>query len=92
MKRFAAMAFVAVLSLIYTQFGCAESSKELEPIKKEIKELKEKQESIIKEIQGIKKFLRIPEEFKETILNIGNDYFKGDKNAKVTLVEFSDYQ
>ena len=31
-------------------------------------------------------------EFKETVVNVDGDPFKGSKDAKVALIEFSDYQ
>jgi protein-disulfide isomerase len=48
-----------------------------------------------KDIQDIKNSLRAkqaPPEFKEAVIELGDNPFKGDKNAKVTIVEFSDYQ
>jgi len=73
----------------------AQSAGEINTLKKEIEALKEGQKSMQKDIQDIKNLLRAkqaPPEFKEAVIELGDNPFKGDKNAKVTLVEFSDFQ
>lgn len=92
MKRAVFLFLIVLLSISYTQVGCAQQGDEIESIKKEIKELKEGQEKIIKDIHSIKRFIRMPEEFKEAVVNIADRPFKGDINARVTLIEFTDYQ
>ncbi len=92
MRKSVFLFLIVLLNIVYSLSGCKQQSKEFESITKEIKELKEGQERIIKDIRSIKKFLRIPEEFKEAIVDIADEPFKGNMNAKVTLVEFSDYQ
>jgi len=98
MKKFLVIVSISVFMLINTQIGHTQTSKELEPIAKDIKSLKEGQKTLQKDVEEIKKLLqglsRPPQqaEFKEAVLNIGDDPFKGDKNAKLTLVEFTDYQ
>lgn len=76
----------------YVLSGCNQQGKDIDSIRKELKELKEGQERIAKDVHSIKRFLRIPEEFKEAIVNIADEPFKGNNDAKVTLIEFSDYQ
>ncbi len=63
-------------------------------VKEEIKALKEGQKAFQKELQEIKSTLiRKPApEFKEAIISIDNDPVKGEKDAKLALIEFSDYQ
>ncbi len=63
---------------------------------KEIEALKEGQKAIQKELQEIKSLLgtrpapvAAPPEF---VLDIEGNPFKGDGNAKLTLIEFTDYQ
>jgi DNA helicase IV len=91
-------AFIAIVAVVlfYTQTGCTQSSEELKPVIEEIKSLKEGQEVIKRELQEIKKFFQVRSqrtvEFKEAVINIGDDPFRGDKSAKVTLVDFTDYQ
>ena len=98
MKKIFILVSISAFMLLYTQVGYTQTSKELEPIAKDIKSLEEGQKAIQKDVEEIKKILqglsRPPQEteFKEAVLNIGDDPFKGDENAKLTLVEFSDYQ
>jgi mRNA-degrading endonuclease YafQ of YafQ-DinJ toxin-antitoxin module len=73
------------------------SSDELKNLKKDIDALKEGQTAIQKDLQEIKNLLRAkqtpqPPEFKETTISIQGDQFKGNKEAKVVLIEFMDYQ
>lgn len=95
MKRLTALAVLVVFVLLCTQIVFAQTSEELKAIKEEIKSLKEGQTAIQKDLQEIKKLLQAkqaPAEFKEAIINIQGAPFKGDKNAKLVLIEFSDYQ
>jgi len=73
------------------------SDDELNSLKKDIETLKEGQTAIQKDLQEIKNLLRAkqtpqPPEFKETTISIQGDQFKGNKEAKVVLIEFMDYQ
>ena len=59
--------------------------------------LKEGQAAIQKELQEIKTLLRArpaaaPADPQNVVLSVEGAPFKGDKRAKVTLVDFSDYQ
>jgi peptidoglycan hydrolase CwlO-like protein len=95
MKRYAVLAVLLMLFLICGQPLFAQSADDINALKKEIEALKEGQKAMQKDIQEIKNQLRArqaPPEFKEAIIDLGNNSFKGDKNAKVTLIEFSDYQ
>jgi peptidoglycan hydrolase CwlO-like protein len=97
MKRFAVLAVLIMLFFIcvHVQPVFAQSNDEINALKKEINVLKENQKAIQKDIQEIKGQLRArqaPPEFKEAVIELGNNPFKGDKSAKVTLIEFSDYQ
>jgi protein-disulfide isomerase len=101
MKRLAVLVVIFVITLFCTQPGFSQSSEELKALKDEIKALKEGQTSIQKDLQEIKTLLRTKQaqpqaqpqpEFKETVVSIDNDPFKGDKNARLVLIEFSDYQ
>jgi len=73
----------------------SQKSKELESIKADIKALKEGQQSIRKEIQEIKNQLKpkpAQPEFKEAVLNVDGDPFKGSADAKLALIEISEFQ
>jgi transcription elongation GreA/GreB family factor len=66
-------------------------------VRKEIEALREGQAAIQKELQEIKNLLRArsaaaPAEPQNVVLNVEGAPFKGEKRAKVTLVDFSDYQ
>ncbi|MCX5886887.1 MAG: hypothetical protein NT096_13415 [Proteobacteria bacterium] len=70
---------------------------ELNSLKKDIETLKAGQTAIQKDLQEIKSILQgrqapPPPEFKEATLSIKDDQFKGNKEAKVVLIEFMDYQ
>jgi hypothetical protein len=77
------------------QAGFAQSSEELKALKEEIEALKQGQKSIQKDLLEIKTLLRgrraIPA-FKEALISIDSDPFKGEKDAKLALIEFSEYQ
>ncbi|MEE8348224.1 MAG: hypothetical protein V3R94_01540 [Acidobacteriota bacterium] len=78
------------------------SSDDVNQLRKEIETLKEGQKSIQKDLQEIKSLLRprqapapaptptvAPAQF---VLDVGENPFKGEPSAKLTLVEFTDYQ
>ena len=96
MKRCAILTTLIMLFCICIQPVFAKStSDDINALKKEIETLKEGQKAMQKDIQEIKNSLRAkqaPPEFKEAVIELGDNPFKGDKNAKVTLVEFSDFQ
>jgi len=95
MKKYVLPVVIAVLFFAFALPALAQSSDDINALKKEIEALKEGQKAIQKDIQEIKNSLRskqAPPEFKEAIIDLGDNPFKGDKNAKITLVEFSDYQ
>jgi len=97
MKKFIFITVLAVLGLTYSQSGYAQSSEELKAIKEDLKALKEGQANMQKELQEIKTLLKsrpaaAPGEPQNVVINIDKAPFKGNKNAKLTLIEFSDYQ
>jgi protein-disulfide isomerase len=86
-----------LLSLLHAQPGRTQSSEELKALRKDIEGLKQGQSAIQKELQEIKSLLQSraappPPEPQNVVLNLMGDPIKGEKNATVTLVEFSDYQ
>jgi protein-disulfide isomerase len=99
-KRITVFVFVVGIVFLFSQNVFSQTSEDLKPIKEEIESLKKGQAGIKKDLQEIKKLLerapsRAPQkqEFKEAVINnIDDDPFKGDKNAKITILEFSDYQ
>lgn len=70
---------------------------ELKRLQKQIDELKEAQTGLQKDLQEIKTFLRGPAPSaklppENLTVSLGNRPVKGDKDARLTLIEFSDYQ
>lgn len=103
MKKSLFLARSAILMLVFfhVQPGFAQTGDEIKALQDEIKTLREGQTGIQKDLQEIKKLLQAKPaqpaaqpkpEFKEAIINIEGAPFKGDKNAKLALMEFSDYQ
>ena len=95
MKKYVVPVVMVILFCVFSLPAFAQSADEVNALKKEIEALKEGQKSMQKDIQEIKNSLRAkqaPPEFKEAVIELGDNPFKGDKNAKVTLVEFSDFQ
>ncbi|MBI2986155.1 MAG: DsbA family protein [Deltaproteobacteria bacterium] len=92
MKRF----FVSLVGFSLLSLYSAQPD-ELKALRKELESLKQGQSEIQKELQEIKALLRgrvaaPPPEPQNVVLSVKDDPFKGEKNAKITLVEFSDYQ
>jgi Tfp pilus assembly protein PilN len=95
MKRRLIYTIVTMLFLFSAQICSAQTNVEIDGMKKDISALKEGQQAIQKELAEIKTILRqkpAQAEFKETVINVENDPSKGDKKAKLALIEFSDYQ
>ena len=97
MKKLSILIILIVLSLL---IGCSQNGAikdDFVSVKDDVEKLKEGQANIVKELEEVKKSLQArtppkPAEFKEKVINIGDDPFKGEKLAKVTIVEFTDYQ
>jgi len=90
-----AMALVAVGLIAGPVAGWAQSSDEdIKALRKEVQDLKTGQDAMQKDIAAIKDMLtpKKPAPFKGADLTIDGDPSMGNKDAKVTLIEFSDYQ
>lgn len=99
MKRLVALAVIVILTLFVTNRGFGQTSEELKSLREEIKALKEGQTAIQKDLQEIKNLLRTqraqpqaPPVFKESVLNIDAGHVKRDKEAKLVMIDFSEYQ
>ena len=94
MKRLAMWFVLIVCSFSVALFGCTQNG----AIQEDVEKLKEGQANIIKELEEVKTLLKAKapsargSEFKEALVDVGNDPFEGDKLAKVTLIEFYDFQ
>ena len=91
-------AFTVLLLSPLSALGQQAQSRELTELQKQIQELKEGQANIQKQLDEIKKLLlsaqaaNQPQPPREITIDISGNPFKGDPNAKLTLIEFSDYQ
>jgi hypothetical protein len=100
MKRQTVVAVLAAFLLVLFQIGpvLAQSGEDVETLKKEIETLKEGQKSIQKDLDELKKLLQAKQRpparpaFKEAVIDIDDAPAKGQKDAKLVLIEFSDYQ
>ena len=102
MRRYSGSLVVVLgFSLLFSvQPAFSQTAEEFKALQKEIDALKEGQAGLKKDIQDIKKLMdpkpaaaAAPAgEFKDAIFNIKGAPIKGDKNAKLVLMEFSDYQ
>lgn len=97
MKRAFVYSILVVLILFCSQLSFAQSSGELKALKDEVKTLKEGPTANQKDIQEIKS-LPIAEQakpepqFKEAVIRIKGAPLKGDDNAKIVILVFSDFR
>ncbi len=92
---------LSVMLFLGVQPAVAQTSQEYQDLKKEIESLKQGQAGLKQDLQEIKKLIqgikqptaaRPGDEFKEAIINIQGAPIRGDKKAKLVLIEFTDYQ
>ena len=84
-----------LLVLFAAPIALAQSGDELNALRKEVETLKERQLAVEKELQEIKALLRRAMSAREpenVVLSVKGHPSRGSRNAKLTLVEFSDYQ
>ena len=87
-----------VLALLLVSPGFAQESDE--DLRKEIEALKQGQKNIQRQLAEIKRLVqqgqkppqRQGPQVKDVVFNLGNNAVKGDSGAKLTLIEFTDYQ
>ena len=86
------------LMVISTVYGELASQEDLGALRREIEDLKEGQKAIREDLKAIKGLLsasqkaRNPVQEVERILKVSDDPTKGNRNATLTLIEFTDYQ
>jgi hypothetical protein len=87
---------VFLIIFLFIRPGLAQTSDELKNLRKEIEVLKESQRTIQKDLQEIKSVLRarglLEEDPQNLFIDLSGKPFKGDKNAKLILMEFSEYE
>jgi protein-disulfide isomerase len=94
MKTITLLISAIALALIAGQTGLAQRKTELKKLQEQVESLQKGQAEMQKELREIKSLLQAlqPSKPQEITLNVEGLPFKGDKNAKLTIVEFSDYQ
>ena len=101
MKLFRATLGVLLLVLIVFPATLAQESND--DIKAEIEALKKGQQGIQKQLQELKRLIQAQQKaaqprrkagpaVKDVVFNVANSVLKGDNSAKLTLLEFTDYQ
>ncbi len=86
------------MSLIVLLFACpsrAQQQSSTEDLRKEVQALSQAVKAMQKDLQDIKAMLSrmVPEAPPDSVvLDLGNHPVRGDRAAKLVLVEFSDYQ
>ena len=101
MKKYLGCLVLSMTLFLGVQPVFAQANLEYQLLKKEIESLKQGQAGLKQDLQEIKKLIQNIKqapagggggEFKEAMINIKGAPIKGDKNAKLVLIEFSDYQ
>jgi len=100
MKKHLGCLILSLLFFLGVQPVVAQTSPEYQDLKKEIESLKQGQAGLKQDLLEIKKLIQSLKqapaapggEFKEAIINIKGAPITGDKNAKLVLIEFTDYQ
>ena len=90
---------VAASTLLSVLPGSAQSTDELRALRKELEVIKEGQDKLQKDVQEIKTLLQggraaapAPPQPQNVVLTLDGNPAKGDKSARLVLVEFTDYQ
>jgi len=100
MKRFTGQVVTGALALALLAGSAGFAQSPDQELRDEIQALKKGQEQIQKDLQEIKKLVQAQQRpaapsgpnVKGKVFNIGTNPSKGEQTAKVTLVEFTDYQ
>jgi hypothetical protein len=100
MKRYLGCFVLGLTFFLNVQPVFAQTNMEHQILKKDMESLREGQAGLKKDIQELKKLIQGIKQapagpggdFKEAIIDIKGAPIKGDKNAKLVLLEFSDYQ
>lgn len=87
--------------MLQPRIGPAQTPEDLQQLRTDIEGVKKGQESIRKDLQEIKKLLQArptaqqrpqPKPFEPMDISIAGDPVKGHKDARLVLVEFSDFE
>jgi len=95
MKRWMSRLFAAlVVTGLVAAPPISARAQSTDELKKDIETLKEGMRAIQKDLQEIKALLQRPAAAppQNVVLDLGSSPFKGERTAKLTMIEFSDYQ
>jgi hypothetical protein len=99
MRWFLVGKWLLAFILLVSQAGLTQpTSDEFNKLLQEIESLKAGQKAMHNDLQEIKKLLpsrgtnRSPIRDIDTTINVSDAFFKGDKQATLTLLEFTDFQ
>jgi peptidoglycan hydrolase CwlO-like protein len=97
MKKITLLISAIALALLTGQSGVAQRKTDLKQLEKQVESLQKGQAEMQKELKEIKSLLQALQQSvaptrQEITLSVEGLPFKGDQNAKLTIVEFSDYQ
>jgi protein-disulfide isomerase len=102
MKKYQGWLVLCLTVIFAVQPVFAQTKKDFSALKKDVELLKQGQTDISKDLQEIKKLIQgmpktaaapvPPAPFKEAIIDIKGAPIKGDNNAKLIVVEFTDYE
>ena len=94
-RRSGLSAGLILFSVLFTQVAFAQEPT-TEDLKKELEAVKESLKAIQKDVQEIKALLQsrlpAPPPPQNVVLDLGKNPVKRERTARLTLVEFSDYQ
>jgi protein-disulfide isomerase len=90
----AVLLVACALALVQPRVIAAQSPAQLEALQQEVQALREGQKRFEAELEAMKKlvFDRNTSQPQDVVLSVEGSPFKGESRAKVTIVEFSDYQ
>ena len=89
------LALLAFILVFHVQPSFSQTAGEIKALREEIRSIREGQNAIQKELQEIKGLLApkpAAPQFKEAVLSVEGKPFRGNKEAKLTLIEFFDFQ
>lgn len=96
MKNRLVRSIVGAAVFLFTLAGCGFAQPQEQSLREEIEALKAGQQAIQKELADIKTLLqpRRPQaaNVRDVVFDLGDNPTRGASTAKLTLVEFSDYQ
>ncbi len=102
MKKYLGCLILGLVLLLGVQPVFAQANLEYQLLKKEIESLKQGQAGLRQDLQEIKKLIQNIKqapaggggggEFKQAIINIKGAPIRGQKSAKLALLEYTDYQ